>query len=273
MHDNDLLETVNWRHSSRWKIKCWLPKAKSFIFRSINSWYIQAFITFRLQPHLCANCITFIEGFKGRTLKLTKCVGSYILSVKHGYSLSHVQNYLLFCSFFLLFMLWEVMGSLITSFASVGSKRFYVLLPSRTTSSICWMGWTTASCNGNHPFSSASSNACLYFTYSWSSRMWPKLNIPAGNKSLSWQLEFFNLPHSRQYTHFTLFYGFHKFSVLITQWYKPTRERKISRIYPSGVLQKTQTFNLYWVFVHDFNYHDLQEMHTTDFIYCISTML
>lgn len=43
------------------------------------------------------------------------------------------------------------------------------------------------------------------FTYSWSSRIWPKLSIWAGNKSLSWQGRISNPSHCRQYTHLPCF--------------------------------------------------------------------
>lgn len=110
-------------------------------------------------------------------------------------------------SVILLFLCWDMLTGNTQNLyilASVWSKGFYVLLPSRTISSICWMGWTTASCNGNHPFSSASSNAYLYFTYSWSSRMWPELNTWA-KTNLSWQGGISYPSHCRQYTHIPCF--------------------------------------------------------------------
>ena len=125
-------------------------------------------------------------------------------------------------------------------------KGFYVFSPFKTISSICWMGWTTISCSGSHPFSSVSSNKYLYFTYSWSSRMWPKLNT-------GWQqicLDKVEAPVQPTIGSVLIYLVLW---LPVFCWCKFTKERKISHIYTSGMLQVTKRFNLYWIFVHNFN--------------------
>lgn len=139
--------------------------------------------------------------------------------------------------------------------AAVWLRAVYIFLPSKTTSSICWTGWTTASCSGNHPFSSASSKACLYFTYSWSSRMWPKMNTRADNKSLS-QVE--------SLVHFTV----GDKSIYLAVWPPQAfcSDRLVVQIY-QGKKYKPYLYswytprkqNIYLVFTHMFNNQDLQE--------------